>query len=243
MPPLEAIADVIGSVISAHGAHSANRAMINFQREVMSTKYQRQVQDLKAAGLNPMLAYMNPATAPPSPHLQNPNAAAEGIGSRALSAKLISAQTDKANAEAAYTRSQTPGTPGKIAAETEHSAAGAAAQRADVDRIAAGAANLRTESDLNKLRMQVMGLELAKLRAILPSLIEEARGMAARRGFGATALSGSEVLMGEWKGFLEDLAGRIRGGARQAKASGAERLRRFEQDADRSPAKSSRRIR
>lgn len=206
---LGAVGDLIGDAVSAHGAHSANRAMINFQREAMSTKYQRQVEDLRRAGLNPMLAYMNPATAPPAPHLSNPLASASGAGGRAVNTALMVAQVDKTKAEADLIRAQTPGAGPKLAAETEHSAAAASAQRADVDRIAAQASHLRTEADLNRLQMQVLALDVSKLRAILPSLIEEARGNAARTGFGATTLAGAERYSTEWNQFLEKLWARV----------------------------------
>lgn len=63
----------IGGALDFMGQSSANEAnaqaatnQMNFQREMDSTKYQRAVADLKAAGLNPMMAYGNMAAGSPS---------------------------------------------------------------------------------------------------------------------------------------------------------------------------------
>lgn len=64
------LASALGSVLgfggslwqSSQNAASAE-AMMNFQREVLQNKYQWAVQDMKAAGLNPLLAAMNGVSA------------------------------------------------------------------------------------------------------------------------------------------------------------------------------------
>lgn len=75
-----------GGVLSYLGTHESNIAnsvaadkQMQFQREMDSTKYQRAVNDLERAGLNPMLAYGNMAAGSPSGALGH--AAQSALGS------------------------------------------------------------------------------------------------------------------------------------------------------------------
>lgn len=51
------LGSVVGSVVSGLFSNSAASSNRNFQAQQSGTQYQRAVMDLKAAGLNPMLAY------------------------------------------------------------------------------------------------------------------------------------------------------------------------------------------
>lgn len=114
------IASVIGSGLSFLGGQSQNvasaraaQAQMDFQREMADTAYQRQVKDLEAAGVNPMLVTkLGGAATPPGsmPSFVNPAAMASqsfsAIQSSSaakqqaeVSERLSEPQIEKINAE------------------------------------------------------------------------------------------------------------------------------------------------
>jgi len=86
-----------------------------FAERMSNTAWQRGVKDMKAAGLNPMLAYSQGPASAPSPHAEVAKIGAVGGGGNvnmkyqtAAQTELILAEADKARADADNIRQQTP---------------------------------------------------------------------------------------------------------------------------------------
>lgn len=126
--------EVAGGLIARSGQEATNRAQMelaqkqmDFQERMSSTAWQRATTDMKAAGINPMLAYMQGGASSPQGQmatLQNPNVAlgsnvASSVGSalsvvnaikdarlRDAQVKATRSQGEKAQAEADVTRAE-----------------------------------------------------------------------------------------------------------------------------------------
>lgn len=116
------VADYFGNQEDQDFSNQTREHQENFQREMRNSSYQAAVTDLKAAGLNPMLAYRNGGASSPAGSAgggpQSPSYA-NSIGQASSSASMIAvnraqaeklrAETSKAEAETNAVVAQTPG--------------------------------------------------------------------------------------------------------------------------------------
>lgn len=117
-------ASVLGGAMDIFGANQANQANAHqaelnreFQQYNSDTAYQRAVKDIKAAGLNPALAYSQGGASSPSgatAHMENTMAGAKGTAqgvaeafSRSAAIKQQAASTDLTEAQATLLKAQT----------------------------------------------------------------------------------------------------------------------------------------
>lgn len=138
-------------------AQNAAEAQKNrdFQRHMASTAYQRAMNDMRAAGLNPMLAYQQGGAATPSGSQAQYQPASMGPGIEKAFSNLTSAA--QVSMDAMQTRSQ-----------VELQGAQALAQVAQAESATASAEQARQNSENT-------ALDNAKLRAQLPAVKQEAQ--------------------------------------------------------------------
>lgn len=118
-----ALGSIAGGLISSRGQSKANdvnlrisREQTAFQERMSNTAVQRGMEDYRRAGLNPMLAGMNPASTPSGSitRVENPRAGlgqgvsnAVNTAAAAMQANLVKSQTENVQAQTAKTTAET----------------------------------------------------------------------------------------------------------------------------------------
>jgi len=144
---------LIGGLLGNSAQSKANKTNIMLQREnraweekMSNTSWQRGVQDMKDAGLNPMLAFsqggastpnVSAATVQPKEALARSISSAGSNALLALQMQNTQANTDKTKADTKYVEAQTPGATATSAAAEERQQAEIARIREDTVRLAA----------------------------------------------------------------------------------------------------------
>lgn len=146
---ISSVADLIGGERRNRAAQEAAREQMAFQERMSNTAYQRQVDDMRKAGLNPILAaYKGGGASSPPGGTYTPENVAGGVGktisdgiNTALAArrqqqelKLMKEQTQKTNAEwnLVDTQRQNAHVTNRILQNNERTTA-AEATKADID--------------------------------------------------------------------------------------------------------------
>lgn len=193
MSLLGLVGGLVGAGLSFRGAKKQNEMaaqaaekQMQFQREVMQNRYQWQVQDLRKAGLNPILATGLSAGMASGASYQPENeysGASAGIFSAIGKALAVREQRNKdklADAQAALLDAQRRDveaktsaeywdrTSGRITAETEYSLAGASETRARAETV-------RRQLEFIPYRIKEYQLGLQKTSAMIQSLHQQIR--------------------------------------------------------------------
>lgn len=144
---LGALLSTVGGALLGHGLAKDRQADAqDFSAQQFATRYQTTVQDMKAAGLNPMLAYSQGGGSPPSSSAASAQSVDTGhayLQSKMNSAQVANIEADTANkqAQADLIQAQI----GQTTASASQSNAQVSLINANVDKVREEIKNIPTE--------------------------------------------------------------------------------------------------